>query len=112
MIGTESTPPYSGLLIGDVFGENVSVSVGSPHPFGTIEIAWDGTKEATFDTGKDFYLSTSIALSRQSGDLRITGSATHELIVLHFFGDLNRTMELRGKYLIPKTSKIEFDLNL
>ena len=54
LIGTESTPPYSDLQIGGVFGENVSVSVGSPHPFGTIEITWDGAKEATFDTGKDF----------------------------------------------------------
>jgi hypothetical protein len=112
LIGTEATPPYSHLKIGDQFGEDSSVMVGSPNPFGTIEVKWDGKKEATFDTDKDFFLSKSISLTRKSGHLEITGFATDDLVILHLYGNPLESMELKGKFKIPKTKNLQFNLNL
>lgn len=112
LIGTKSTPSYSHLKIGDQFGEESSVSVGSPNPFGTIEVKWDGKKEASFDTDKDFFLSESIALTRKSGHLEITGFVTDDLVILHLYGNPLESMDLKGKFKIPKTKKLHFNLNL
>ena len=112
LIGTESIPNFLELREGMKFGDKQDVIVRSLKPFGVIEVYTNGKKDAIFDTTEDFYISTSIMLTQQSGTLELKGHATEDLVILHLYGQHPEKMILQSKYSIAQTEDLNFILNL